>query len=223
MNYDRVLLYVRELTRRRDALISEILKEFDIACGEGCAFCCYGVPLWVKLPEALLITEALNELPIKDRKSIHSRLRKYARAYEQGAKNVGYAPDSPIHESELDRDRVSLICGLEIKDIPCPLLGEESLCQVYGARPLMCRLTVFKDRNICEKDWREPLSFLWKNEIEPFIGRVKEEFFRKWSREERELRDIFSDLPLESLESLLFFLPSHLRFDPIKKSFKFKP
>ncbi|MDQ7082354.1 MAG: YkgJ family cysteine cluster protein [Aquificota bacterium] len=82
-----------------------------------------------------------------------------------------------------------------MNEIPCPFLDKGSgSCRVYQARPLMCRLTLYKDRNTCEEDWKNPLSFLWRREISPFIEGIKNEFHRRWSTELRSLEEEFPTL-----------------------------
>ncbi len=218
-----LLRYAQERLRRADALIDEITKEKEIACGKGCNFCCFGVPLWVKPPEALQIAHTLNKLPIRERKEIASRLSAYRREYREQSRSAGYEPASPIREEELNVEKLGIVCGLGMNDVPCPFLDQESgSCRVYEARPLMCRLTLYRDRGICEEDWKNPISFLWKKEISPFIEGIKTEFHKKWSAELRKMEENFPQLDIAYLEGYVLLLPEHLRFDPIRKSFRLK-
>ncbi len=205
-----------------DKIISDITSDLRIDCGEGCVYCCYGVPLWIRLVEAYHILHALNKLPIKERKEIASRLRVYRKEYEISAEREGYRPESPTYEERLDVERLGLVCGLGMNEIPCPFLSEEGRCKVYKARPSMCRLTLFSDRNVCRRDWENPLSFIWSREIAPFIEEVKGRFQKRWSAELKRLQEKYPDLDILRLEKEMIFLPYHLSLDPLKKTFKLK-
>ncbi len=206
-----------------DALIAEISSKEKIDCGKGCAYCCYGVPLWVRAVELYHLLDALNSLSIRERRAIAKRLREYEREYRDSARVQGYLPESPAEEGSLDVERLGAICGLGMNDVPCPFLDlEDSSCMVYGARPSMCRLTLFSDREVCRKDWENPIAFIWKNEIEPFQRRLKEKFLKRWEESLKRLGSEYLELDVYALEKTLYFLPSHLSFDPVKKRFKLR-
>ena len=219
---DRLLSFAEDRARVIDSIISEITSDLRLGCGKGCTYCCYGVPLWVRTVEAFHLLEALNKLPIKDRRVIASRLRRYEREYLEAAQAQGYMPESPVPEEALDVDKLGLICGLGMNEVPCPFLSEDGSCSVYEARPSMCRLTLFSDREVCRRDWENPLAFVWKSEIAPFIDRIKGEFHRRWNVELKKLQGIYPELNLSRLEGEMLFLPKHLRFDPVGKVFRLK-
>ncbi len=219
---EKILNFAEERVEIIDSIISEITSDLKLDCGEGCVYCCYGVPLWVRLVEAYQILKALNELPLKERKKIASELRAYGKEYEVSSERSGYRPKSPIAEEELDLEKLGLVCGLGMNEVPCPFLSDDGRCRVYQARPSMCRLTVFYDRDVCRRDWENPLSFVWSREIAPFVESVKEKFHRRWSRELERLQKKYPDLNILRLEKEIIFLPYHLSLDPIKKTFKLK-
>ncbi len=212
--------YAAERSRRLDRVISEVTARVKIACRKGCTYCCYGVPLWVRIVEAFHILSDLNSLPIKDRKVVAQNLRIYAKAYRQEAKRHGYELKSPVPEDMLDSEKLGLICGLGMNEVPCPFLNtEEGTCRVYGSRPSMCRLTLFSDSDLCRKDWENPLAFIWRNQIAPFIEEIRDAFQTRWRSEIRDLQREFPQLNLYDLERWVLFLPDHLRFDPVKRTF----
>jgi len=219
---DRLLSFARERAKAIDSLISETAGSLKVDCGKGCTYCCYGVPLWVRGVEIYLLLDALNGLPVRQRKEIASRLKGYERDYRESASQQGYLVEGPLPEDQLDVDKLGLVCGLGMNEIPCPFLSEDGLCRIYDARPSMCRLTLFYDREVCRKDWENPIAFIWKNEIEPFQRKVKEEFLARWRWRVRELAKEYPDLDVESLEGTCYFVPRHLSFDPVKRVFKLR-
>ena len=217
---EALLEYARLRSERADALISEITGDKVIACGRGCAYCCYGVTLWLRKIEVLFLAYALNRKRPKERASYATRLRKYRDIYEKESERVGYRPRSPVREEDLNTEKLGVIGGLGMNDIPCPFLSEEKTCEVYNERPLMCRLTLFRDREVCRRDWENPLAFLWRNEIYPFIEEIKARFLPAFRRETGMIREKLG-VP-ESWETDMVFITDWLRFDPVKKVFYIK-
>ena len=220
---DRLLSLAIQRVKAIDSVVEELASEIRIDCAKGCAYCCYGVPLWVRAVELYHLLDALNSLSIKERKTIARRLREYEREYEESARMQGYLPQSPIREEELDINRLGAICGLGMNEVPCPFLNsEDSSCMVYEARPSMCRLTLFSDREVCRKDWENPIAFIWKNEIEPFQRKLREKFLQRWKEHLKALQNEYPDLDISALERTFYFLPAHLSFDPVKKRFRLR-
>ncbi|NPA40662.1 MAG: hypothetical protein GXO18_00095 [Aquificae bacterium] len=216
------LEYAKERVRVLEKILKDVIEGVPVDCSKGCAYCCYGVTLWIKEPEAVLLVDYLNSLPLKERKEIAKRLKKYGRIYQEEARRVGYLPSSPIPEERLDVDRLGLIGGLGMNEVPCPFLKEDKSCSVYEARPGMCRLTLFRDKEVCRRDWENPLGFVWKNEIAPFIEEIRGRFYARWKLALVELGRRFPELDTESLEERVGFITYWLRFDPVKKVFKLK-
>ncbi len=213
---------MKELISKRlkeiESITEEIFKNLTIDCKKGCSYCCYGVPLIVPVIETYQIVEFLNNLPVKIRKEIAKNLKEYKETFIKEAKSLNINLEEVFTEEEIALYRLEIITGLKLKDLPCPFLNDLQECLIYSVRPLMCRLTVFKDKKICEKDFNEPLLFLWKNEIEPFIEKVKKEFFKRWLFRIRNIypsEDIFI-----SLERYYVFLPLTVKFDITNKKFK---
>lgn len=214
-------LYARERARRLDTVLGEMTADLELACKKGCAYCCFGVPLWVRLVEGFHILSTLNAMPLKERKVFAKRLKEYEREYFSVAEELGYELKSPAEEEDIDTGRLGAVCGLGMNETPCPFLKED-VCGVYEARPSMCRLTLFKDDRVCRMDWENPLAFLWKREIEPFIEGIRERFRLRWARELAQLQEDFPELDVFFLERSFIFLPKHLRFDAVKKAFRLR-
>jgi len=212
--------YARERASLIEELLREIIENTKIDCHKGCVYCCYGVTLWIKRAEAVLLVDFLNRLPLRDRKEIWSNLKKYATLYEEEAKRVGYMPQSPVKEEKLDIEKLGVIGGLGMNEVPCPFLKESGECRVYEARPDMCRLMVYKDSSLCKRDWESPLSFVWKNEIAPFVEGIREKFHSRWMLRKASLSEKFPEIDIASMEDEVGFITHLVRFDPVKKIFK---
>jgi Fe-S-cluster containining protein len=218
MEVENLIDYARRRAEEADALLSEISRSRGVACSRGCVYCCYGVTLWVRKIEALLIAHSLNRKKIKDRRDIAQRLRRYASIYERESRKVGYRPRSPQREEELDTERLGVVGGLAMNEVPCPLLAEDGSCEVYPERPLMCRLTLFKDSDVCRRDWENPLLFLWSDRIAPFVEEVKAEFLPRFRRRLEEIGGGVED----PWEREVVFITDYIRYDPLKKVFYVK-
>lgn len=167
---DRKLIYALERAKILEDLISSELEKRSIACHKGCPYCCYGVTLWITQAEALLISHYLNSLPLKKRKKLYKRLKDYVKAYREEARNFGLREERPVPKEKLDMETLGKVSALGLKDVPCPFLNTETLsCEIYPARPDMCRFTVYSDDKVCKQDWEDPLRFLWRDKILPFI------------------------------------------------------
>lgn len=218
---DRELAYALERVKILEELISSELEKRSVACHEGCPYCCYGVTLWITRAEALLISYYLNSLPLKKRKELYKRLKDYAKAYRKEARNFSLMEEGPVHKEELDTEALGKISALGLKDVPCPFLNAKALsCEIYPARPDMCRFTVYSDDKVCKQDWEDPLRFLWRDKILPFIEEVKESLSPKLNLRLTMLRSRYGDLDLFSLEETVAFITRWIRFDPVRKSFR---
>lgn len=214
-----------EYAEERSRLFEETLKKategVKIDCRRGCTYCCYGVTLWIKRVEAVLMVDFLNRLPLKERKEIWHRIKNYAKLYEEEAKRVGYVPGFPIKEEDLDIEKLGVIGGLGMNEVPCPFLEEcTGVCLIYEARPDMCRLMLYENSSVCKRDWENPLGFLWKREIAPFMDDIKARFFPRWKLKRGELSKKFPSLEQEKLEGEVGFVTHFIRFDPVRKVFK---
>lgn len=96
----------------------------DIACAKGCAHCCH-VWVSVRAPEVLFLLPVLRA---KGRSlSIDESLARTAALDVEARRQVAAA---------------------------CPMLGDDSLCQIYATRPLACRAAVSADADACERAYR---------------------------------------------------------------------
>jgi len=212
--------YAKERRRLFDLVLREVTRGMRTGCTKGCTYCCYGVTLWIRRVEALSILELLNRLPIRERKEIAGRLRAYGRVYREEARRAGYDPPSPLTEDALDVGKLELIGGLGMNEIPCPFLNTAAgECSIYEVRPDMCRLMAYSDAELCRRDWENPLGFLWKREIAPFVESLRESFLPRWRLKLLELQKSFPDVDPSRWEGDIGFLTYWIRFDPVRKRF----
>ncbi len=110
-----------------DRSMTEHFKAKNVACRQGCAFCCHAY-VSVSAPEALLAARTIRSLPEPRQTTALARIR----------------------ETD-DRTR-----GLPLEDrigsgaLPCPLLVDNR-CSVYNVRPFGCRAEMSTDASACEK------------------------------------------------------------------------
>ncbi len=213
------LEYVKERARLMDLVLGEVTEELSVGCSRGCAYCCYGVTLWIRRSEALLILDFLNRLPLRKRKVFRDRLRAYERVYREEAERVGYSPEPPLREGELDLGKLELIGGLGMNEVPCPFLEESGECGIYAVRPDMCRIMAYRDAEACRRDWENPLSLVWKSEIAPFVEEIREKFYSRWRLRLPELGRRFPGVDPDRWEGDIGFVTYWLRFDLVKKRF----
>lgn len=122
---------VQEVLADTETLVSEQVPRFvssekqkEIDCGSGCAWCCHE-PLQMSILDAISVASHLLNTG-----SSGERLEQYCR---------DLAP--------FDNQRHKLKESFE----PCPFLDKDKRCQVYEARPVICRAFHSTDVSACQK------------------------------------------------------------------------
>ncbi|MDQ7081911.1 MAG: hypothetical protein Q9N34_02115 [Aquificota bacterium] len=94
----------------------------------------------------------------------------------------------PIPRTALRGDLMGRIGDPHKTKSPAPFWMQKggALQNLYPVRPLMCRLTVSKDRDLCKRDWENPRR-IWSSELRPFIEKVRERFYSLWNLESAKL------------------------------------
>jgi Fe-S-cluster containining protein len=107
---------------------ADLLSEAPIACGRGCAHCCY-IP-WVDASpaEVLFVAKAISP----------AERRQVAEAVAAKSERV---------RGKSLQERAGIITA-------CPLL-KDGACSVYAARPLACRTLVSTDSGTCRRAYME--------------------------------------------------------------------
>lgn len=126
---DLVGAWSEEATSRARAESSER----DLACAEGCSFCCH-LKVAVTPPEAIALVAHINSLPAERRTEIVARVA----AVDAVTRGMSAAKRA---ESK----------------IACPLL-EGGRCVAYAARPAACRAATSYDRDGCERAHHDPAN-----------------------------------------------------------------
>jgi Fe-S-cluster containining protein len=133
---NRILEDYRNLLQEIDAWFAGCLAAAGperIRCGQGCSDCCRGL-FDITLLDAFLIRAAVARLPRKVLEAAQQRAA--TRLPELQRLWPGFAP--PYLLNSLPEEEWMEMP--EDDQIPCPLLGEDRLCLVYGSRPMTCRL-----------------------------------------------------------------------------------
>ena len=105
-----------------------------VVCKKGCFDCCLGL-FDISLLDAALLREGLAQADPAVRADI------VAKAQAIMEQISALRPDlrgEPTLES-LTPDEVDTLCD-EMKEVRCPVLGEQGECRLYDHRPLVCRL-----------------------------------------------------------------------------------
>jgi len=109
-----------------EASLKTYPARLSIACGAGCAYCCYQYAA-ATAPEIFLLAHLVRTGRIAGRST--------ADILAQAAPLIGLAP----------ADRIG-------RRLPCPLLVDER-CSAYGQRPLVCRQATSLDVGSCREEF----------------------------------------------------------------------
>ena len=162
------MLNLSKTFEKYEALVTGIDKIFKgmqeshkdcMRCEIHCSDCCHAV-FDLTLVEAVYISHHFkNSLSEQERKPILERAETADRKYYQIKKKLkkmyidqGKSPEEVL--LELSRERV-----------PCPLLNEKNLCDLYDRRPITCRVygiptSIGGQAHTCEKaDFKEGTAY----------------------------------------------------------------
>lgn len=126
----------RSVLRSVDRWFSGILagQRGQMQCGKGCALCCHGL-FDISLPDAFLLSEGCSSLRGMVRKQVDAR----ARAAQDAIVDAAPELRPPYLLDGLTEEHIDGIADAA-GNLPCPFLGDQNECLVYGHRPLACRL-----------------------------------------------------------------------------------
>lgn len=147
----------RELVKNIYALVDELTLEFlkdnQITCHRGCAWCCKQLVCCTTL-EMELIVDYLKSLPRKPRRVIIQKVRKEALWLEKLHRKI--EANSP---SGLPKRWELLAEPLKEAHLgwPCPFLNSMNSCSIYPVRTIDCR-TAKTDDHCCGKTVEETLE-----------------------------------------------------------------
>jgi Fe-S-cluster containining protein len=128
---------------RYETLVSEVDKIFHamqeahkdcVRCKTYCCDCCYAV-FDVTLIESFYINYHFNNaLTRKGRRAIIKRAERADRQYYQIKQKL---QKMYIHQRKSPEDVLSRLAE---ERVPCPLLNDKNLCDLYERRPITCRV-----------------------------------------------------------------------------------
>ena len=124
-----VLLHADSWFRRSRAALLE-----QIPCKRGCCRCCIG-PFAITAVDVATLQQGLRELPAQIRRNIIRRATDQVRAMESAYPRLRCSPALDDWE---DWEQDSLV--ERFAALPCPALGDDGSCRMYGSRPMMCRM-----------------------------------------------------------------------------------
>lgn len=106
----------------------------QISCQRGCSACCRGL-FDITLLDARLLRQGFDSLPAEVKQQVLLR----AQQGIAGIRTFWPEFDHPYLFNGYPEEEWDLVMPEE-DETPCPLLGPDGLCLVYGYRPMTCRL-----------------------------------------------------------------------------------
>lgn len=126
----------RELLQRLDRWATGVAARNPgvIPCKRGCTACCHG-PFDISAPDAALLRAGLATLDPATRAEVRSRAEFLL------ARMKGIAPKwgAPWNIEDVGEEKFDEIADA-LAEVPCPLLGSDGACTLYGHRPAICRM-----------------------------------------------------------------------------------
>ena len=178
-----------------------------LACRAGCGSCCRGL-FDITLLDAFLLKRAFAKLPETIRETVLFRCRLRLNELQQRWPGLG----QPLLLNGLpEREWTEMP---EDDETPCPLLGEEGVCLVYSARPLICRLHGLPNIDCSGEDFEGTVCSLHKNDPETLPTEILRAEFRDiFAKEVEILRQFAKGLTGQATAELDTFIPLALLAD----------
>ncbi|GAB2555445.1 YkgJ family cysteine cluster protein [Gracilibacillus alcaliphilus] len=119
----------------------EETANLQATCRMGCAFCCY-FPIVINRMEAILIKQAIDQMPEDRKHFIQQHIRQYYKKHQAKVAELEALDITGDPEAKLTYKQANL---------PCVLLNTETnTCLAYEFRPLPCRTYVnYTDPKVC--------------------------------------------------------------------------
>lgn len=118
-----------------DKTFEKVRQEFPdlVTCEVACADCCYAL-FDLPLIEALYINYHFN------RTFEGKRKEEYLEAVNQIDRQIYKLKRQANKDLEAGKSEEEIMTALAAARVRCPLLNEQNLCDLYGFRPITCRL-----------------------------------------------------------------------------------
>ena len=149
-----------EMVREVYRIVDRVGKSVEgfMSCRASCAACCR-MMVGVTRGEGEILRERFSREPSGPQKE---RWRPLLAARSEDLRAVSRtAPMAdPKHPLSSLEDMLATCEAYERLSVPCPFLGEDRLCQIYEARPLMCRICwTLTDPRDCDPGEGPPVKF----------------------------------------------------------------
>jgi len=169
----------------------EATADLTPTCQMGCAFCCY-FPIITNKMEAMLIKDAISNMPADRKQFIENHLSKYYQVYEEKIEQL----------SDID-----IVSDSDAKykykkeQLPCPFLNlNTNACMIYEVRPLPCRTYVnYTNPNICADNIMPKETISYEFLYQEYMGAMNELLQYLYEHEKIEKIDYPEDLYQEDL------------------------
>ena len=142
-----------------------------IACRAGCGACCCGL-FDINLLDAYLLRRGLAQLDQELQSQVIAKCR--TRLVELQVRWPQLQPPYLLNNLP-DEDWMEMP---EEDETPCPLLGDDNLCLVYGFRPMTCRLHGLPNIDCSGEDFSTDLCTLHAGDARTLIDAVPVWHFR---------------------------------------------
>jgi len=214
---DDLLEEYRNLLARIDAWFDRSLVAAGpgrIACARGCSACCRGL-FDITLLDALLLQQGFRFLPESVQESALKKCRR--RLDELRGRWPGFVAPYLLNGMP-DEEWTEMP---EDDETPCPLLGEDGLCQVYPWRPMTCRLHGLPNIDLSGESFSD--EWCTKNfpDVDPLtLPELRWEFRRTFEEEILLFRKFTARLLRAPVNELDTFIPTALLIDFIGTDWK---
>jgi Fe-S-cluster containining protein len=136
VNFSKTFEQYESLVAQVDKIFTAMQQAHKdcVSCKTYCCDCCYAV-FDVTLIEAAYINHQFNKaLDRKERRKILRRAEKADRKFYQIKRKL-----QKMYVKE-EKSQEEILYYLAEERVPCPLLNDEKLCDLYAGRPITCRV-----------------------------------------------------------------------------------
>jgi Fe-S-cluster containining protein len=135
MDFAPYFLRYEALSRAADQVFERVRQEFPdcVRCREECADCCHAL-FDLTLIEALYMNERFKaKYAGEEREALLEKANRADRRIHKLKRNA-------YRELKGGKSEEEILTSLGEERVPCPLLNDRDLCDLYDHRPITCRL-----------------------------------------------------------------------------------
>jgi Fe-S-cluster containining protein len=187
----------------------------SIVCGQGCSACCRGL-FDITLLDAVFLKEGFDRLPATTKDPVLIQAEKRC----AGLRSV-WTEFTPPYILNLRPEEEWDDLMPDDDETPCPLLGDDGGCLVYGYRPMTCRLHGIPLIDTSGEMFHDEWCTLNFPKEDPLVRDELRWEFRECFKEEMSLFQWLTDVLLnQRVRELDTFVPSALLMDYRKFDWK---